>query len=197
MKPTFSAALLAGGKSTRMGEDKALLPLPNSGLPLWRHQLSILESLHPEKIFWSGLSRPGLPHELEIVADAYTNAGPLAGVSACLHLVQTDLLIVLAIDLPGMTASFLENLLRQCSPARGGVIRRGNCFEPLAAIYPRQLCALARAHLESGRYALQDFICVAIELGKMRAIPLSERDQDLFQNWNSPSDIPGVSGSRI
>src|SRR5476651_1092157 len=100
--PSFSAVVLAGGRSTRMGSDKALLSLPGSDLLLWQRQVRVLEELKPEEIFWSGAARPGLPENLRLIADEVENAGPLAGISACLNLLESDLLVVLAIDLPRM-----------------------------------------------------------------------------------------------
>jgi molybdopterin-guanine dinucleotide biosynthesis protein A len=188
--PSFSAVLLAGGKSTRMGRDKALLPLPDSGLLLWRRQLGLLEELQPEQIFWSGPLRPGLPESLCVVADKVPNAGPLAGISACLDAMQSDLLIVLAIDLRQMTAVFLRGLLQRCSPTQGTVIHHGDFFEPLAAIYPKGVADLARKHLSSGRYALQDLLAEIVRQKGVQAISMDEKILPLFQNWNEPEPSP-------
>ena len=75
-----SAVLLAGGKSTRMGRDKALLEF--DGEPLWRRQLETFVSLHPNSS-WSPDRRARLaPSE---VIDRWENAGPLAGIAAALR----------------------------------------------------------------------------------------------------------------
>jgi molybdopterin-guanine dinucleotide biosynthesis protein A len=92
---SFSAVLLAGGESTRMGRDKALLPLPDSGLLLWQRQLRVLEELRPGQLFWSGHSREGMPTHLSVVSDVVEKAGPLAGICACLDILKSDLLVVL------------------------------------------------------------------------------------------------------
>ncbi len=183
--PSFSAVLLAGGKSTRMGRDKALLPLPHSNLLLWQRQLRVLEDLRPDEIFWSGPPRPGLPANLRVVADEISDAGPLAGISACLDLTSSDLLVVLAIDLPLMTSSFLKDLLKRCSSDQGVVVRNGDFFEPLAAIYPKRLHALARKQLKCGRYALQDLLQRAVTEKRVQALPVDEKTLSLFRNWNS------------
>ena len=85
-----------------MGRDKALMQDPVSGHVLWQQQLRILEELQPEEIFWSGLARPGIPADLRLIEDSIPQAGPLAGISACLNVLRSDLLVVLAIDLPQM-----------------------------------------------------------------------------------------------
>jgi molybdopterin-guanine dinucleotide biosynthesis protein A len=187
--PSFSAVLLAGGQSTRMGRDKALLPMPGSDFLLWQRQLRILEELQPEEIFWSGPGRPGLPGHVRMISDAVENAGPLAGISACMDLLQSDLLVALAIDLPRMNAAFLKKLLARCSPPCGVVARHGDFFEPLAAIYPKGLQVLAAEHPGQRRYVMQDLIREAVQRGLLKAFPLGERDVPLFKNLNSPADL--------
>jgi molybdopterin-guanine dinucleotide biosynthesis protein A len=187
--PSFSAVLLAGGQSTRMGRDKAMLPMPGSNTLIWQHQLRTLEELRPEEIFWSGPGRPGLPGHVRIVSDRVINAGPLAGIGACLDLLQGDLLLALAVDLPRMTTAYLESLLARCSPLQGAVAQHGDFFEPLAAIYPKKLHALAAKHLGQGRYALQDFIREAAQLDALQVFSLDESDLPLFKNLNSPADL--------
>jgi molybdenum cofactor guanylyltransferase len=191
VSPTFSAALLAGGHSTRMGRDKAFLPIPGSDGLLWQRQLEVLKELGPEAIFWSGQARPGLPSDLRVVSDEIENAGPLAGISACLHQLESDLLIVLAVDLPRMSAAFLRGLLVRCFDECGAVVQHGDIFEPLAAIYPRSLHVLAGEHLDQKRLALQDFVHEAVGQRRLKAVPLDERDAWLFKNVNSPSDLEG------
>jgi len=186
---SFSAALLVGGQSTRMGCDKALVHDAVSGQVLWQRQLHILEELQPEEIFWSGPARKGIPVDLQILEDTIPNVGPLAGISACLNVLRTDLLVVMAIDLPQMNATFLKRLLSSCTPTCGVVMKRDIYFEPLAAVYPRTMRALAEAHLNQGRYALQDLLGEAEHEGMIRSIQLGEEERALFKNVNEPGDL--------
>lgn len=186
---TFSAALLAGGASRRMGRDKALILVDDSGLLLWQRQWQLLEEFSPKEMFWSGPPRQGIPFCARIVEDQVKDAGPLAGVSACLELLHTDLLIVLAVDLPEMHAAIFFNLLAKCQKRRGAVYQHGDFFEPLAAIYPKGLHTLAAEHLAQGRYAMQDFIREAVKREMMTVIPLPEAAQPHFKNVNTPEDL--------
>ena len=186
---TFSTALLAGGASTRMGRDKALLPIGDSSLLLWQRQWHLLEQFRPKEMFWSGRSPPGVPFSARVVEDTFTDAGPLAGVSACLELLRSDLLIVLAVDLPEMNPAIYLNLLARCTKRCGAVYQRGDFFEPLAAIYPKVLQPLAAEHLAQGRYAMQDFLREAVQREMMAALPLPETALPCFKNVNAPSDL--------
>jgi molybdopterin-guanine dinucleotide biosynthesis protein A len=187
--PTFSAALLAGGESKRMGRDKALLPTGDSGLLLWQRQWQLLETLGADELFWSGLPRPGIPDRARIVVDVVKDAGPLAGISTCLDLIHADLLIALAVDLPEMSSAVLLNLMERCEPKRGAVYQHDSFFEPLAAIYPKSLHVLAKEHLAQGRYAMQEFIREAIKREMMTALPLPETELPCFKNVNTPEDL--------
>ena len=190
MAPSFSAALLAGGKSRRMGRDKALLPVAGHAC-LWQRQLAELEELAPQRIFWSGHARPGLPAQVTVVADTVADAGPLAGISACLEVLEDDLLLVLPVDLPRMNAGFLRRLLLACSPGRGAVPHRDGRFEPLAAVYPQAMLRLAREHLAEGRLAVQDFARAGTEAGFLEAVAVMPDEIPFFHNLNRPEDLEG------
>jgi len=172
-----------------MGRDKALIRDAGSGLLLWQRQLRILEELHPEEIFWSGPAREGVPTHLRIIEDSCPNAGPLAGINACLNATSSDLLVVLAIDLPQMTTSFLQNLLAACTQTCGMATKNGAYFEPLAAVYPKAAMAIAETQLKQGHNALKDFLGEAELRGMMKWIPLQEEDISLFKNVNYPGDL--------
>jgi len=179
-----SAVLLAGGKSSRMGRDKALLEI--NGKPLWRHQLATLENLSPRQLMLSG------PHcqegDYEILTDELPDAGPLAGVAAALRRCRTPRLVVLAVDLPEMTADFLRALLDDCGPSFGIVPRSPDGFEPLAAIYPVACRSFAMKALHDGQFSMQNFVRRAVEQGWLHERTLLPAELSLFTNLNTPAD---------
>jgi len=191
---SLAAVLLAGGKSERMGQDKALLPLPGRGDLLWQRQLRVLEELEPREVLWSGPARPGLPPSVRVVADVLRTAGPLAGVCACLRQASTDLVVVLAIDLPHMDSAYLKSLAQRCTSIRGAVPQNDGEFEPLAAIYPTMLHELAADRLRQGRYAMQDFVREAVRRELMEVVPVLDGDGAKFTNLNSPEDLASLDG---
>jgi len=175
-----SAVLLAGGKSTRMGRDKAFLEY--EGEALWQRQLATLQKLAPEQLLISGPARAEWS-DCEVVADEVTNAGPLAGVAAALQKCTTPLLVVLAVDLPRITTGFLLSLLQ----LGGAVARSPHGFEPLAAVYPRDCTSLATCALRSGDFSMQSFVHQAIRKGLLVAPETPETG--LFTNLNSRADL--------
>jgi molybdenum cofactor guanylyltransferase len=194
MASAFSAVLLAGGASRRMGVDKALLPAPGgpaSSQPLlmWQRQLRILQALKPAEIFISGPRRPGFPEAVCCLMDRLASRGPLGGLAACLDQITTPGLLVLAIDLPFMETAFLARVLDACQPGRGAVPRGPTHYEPLAAVYPRAAAQTANAALDAGQLKLQGFVEALVRASLVDPYPLQSRDLRLFRNWNTIDDL--------
>jgi molybdopterin-guanine dinucleotide biosynthesis protein A len=182
---TFSAVLLAGGRSSRMGTDKALLPCGEEAL--WRRQWRVLEEAGAEEIFLS--VRPEqtwVPDALTgcVVRDAKADAGPLAGIASALARCRASHLLVLAVDLPRMEPAWFAELARHCAPGVGAVGRQAGFFEPLAAIYPSELRAAAQVALERGENSLQRLLAEAG--GTMRVREITYKEAPWFANWNQP-----------
>lgn len=190
---TFSAVLLAAGRSERMGRDKALLPC--AGEPMWRRQWRLLEQAGAGEIFLS--ARPDqiwVPPGVTTLADAVPDAGPLAGIAAALARCTTSHLLVLAVDLPQMSPTWFAQLAAECALGRGAVGRLGKFFEPLAAIYPMELREPAAAALGRGDYALQAFIVAAG--GRFRVRDITAAEAPWFENWNEPAEQSGNADPR-
>src|SRR4051794_21524838 len=101
----FSVVLLAGGKSQRMGRDKATLPF--FGRPLWQIQLETLRKLRPVEIFVSARIDPKWrPRDVQFIQDVPPSRGPLSGIAASLVKIRTRHLLALAIDMPFMTENY-------------------------------------------------------------------------------------------
>jgi molybdopterin-guanine dinucleotide biosynthesis protein A len=181
--------LLAGGKSTRMGRDKAGVEW--DGQPLWRRQLATLTALHPHELFISG--QPDGPYAgsgAEIIHDLHPGCGPLSGLEAACWRMKTALLCVLAIDLPWMTSAFLDRLVKiAMQDGRGVVPQNGEYFEPLAAVYPRAMLNLVGEHLRQTDHSMQRLIRRAVELDLMIPLTISGEERALFRNVNTPADL--------
>lgn len=184
----FSAVILAGGKSSRMGRDKAWLEI--DGETLLARQIGLAREAGAEEIFISG--REGVDYGgsgCRVLKDNFPNAGPLAGIESALGLISTPLLLVLAVDLPALDAAFFRRLLGQCNDGMGAIPRVNGRIEPLAAIYPRAGRPLAERLLraESNSVALFAEHCVQAKLARFMECDAGERK--FFVNWNSPEDI--------
>src|SRR5690606_17093824 len=138
METPFTAALLAGGKSSRMGQDKATLTF--EGQLLWKRQIGLLESLKPAQLLISGRKDgPYADSGYEIVQDHQKNLGPLAGLQSVLEQCRTTRLLLLAVDMPWMTHSVLNKL----SSSKACLVPwHDNWWEGTVAVYPVNILPL-------------------------------------------------------
>lgn len=182
----FSAVVLAGGRSSRMGRDKALLEI--GGRSLLARQIETARAAGAEEVFISGRSDAdygafGLP----VLHDERAGCGPISGVIAALRRATHPHLLVLAVDLPLMRAGFLKGLLQDCAPGRGAVPCLGGHYEPLAAIYPQAFRPPAEAAYRIGECSLQGLISKAIQRSLLVAREVAPGDEGCFLNLNSPA----------
>jgi molybdopterin-guanine dinucleotide biosynthesis protein A len=187
----FSAALILGGKSSRMGTDKAWLEVDNRRTPLWQRQFELLQELRPAEIFFSGEPRGPYPKSLDWVPDAVPSIGPLGGLVSCLRQCKTEWLLILAVDLPRMTAELAQQMVDARQPGKGIVPVVGSRFEPLIAVYSRLALDLAERHAASGQYRMQDLAGELVSTGLSLTYPVRSEDEPLFVNWNTPADRRG------
>jgi molybdenum cofactor guanylyltransferase len=182
-----SAVLLVGGQSRRMGQPKALLPFRNR--PLWEVQWEKLRAVADEVFLAPGHSGISFPASVATVTDHPGAHGPLAGILAGLRAAAHPLLLVLAVDLPGMTGEFLRTLVAESRPTCGMVPLLNGFFQGTAAVYPTTLRDMADELARNPDQSLQNFTRQMIARGALVAIPIDRADEGLFANWNQPDDL--------
>ena len=180
----FSAALLAGGTSSRMGTDKAFLEV--DGRPLWELQLEKLRALDPDQLMISANDGQQFETNTEVVIDEWPEKGPLGGLASCLAQCSTDRLLVVGVDMPRMTTDFLRMM---ATSGDAVVCRCDGLFQTLAAVYPIEIAAEACDRLECGDLSLQTLVRALVDRDSIRMIDLDESARALFENWNKPEDV--------
>ena len=182
-----TAFVLAGGKSTRMGTDKAFLEL--SGRSLLANAMHIAHEVAGEvRIVGdpSKYSRFGA-----VVSDVYRDRGPLGGIHAALSTTSTDLNLVLGVDLPLIEGRFLAYLISQAvkSSALVTVPQVGTHFEPLCAVYRKGFAQFAESALAKGDNKI-DALFTEIELRTIGEPLMAELgfSAAMFRNVNTPEE---------
>jgi molybdopterin-guanine dinucleotide biosynthesis protein A len=187
--PEFDGAVLAGGRSARMGTDKARLVVDGETL-LARQLLRLREAGAQERLV---VGRPAeecvCDPGVRFVPDRRPGAGPLAGLEAALAAGETGLMLVLAVDLPFLTADLLRRLVQQGGPEVGVVPVRAEQLEPLVALYPRRALAEITRRLQAGELALQPLVRTGVAAGWLKPWTISAADEVQFTNWNRPEDL--------
>jgi molybdenum cofactor guanylyltransferase len=185
---TITALVVAGGRSRRMGRDKATLVF--EGEPLWSRQFRILHEIKPQALWLSAQTRPDWsPAGVEVITDKAPSRGPLSGLGAALDRLLTTHLLVLAVDLPRMTAEHLRKLCALARPGCGVVPRNGDYFEPLCAVYPVEARGDARLALAGKDVSMQAFVRNLLGQSRMKLYPVPANESSLYCNVNTPEDL--------
>lgn len=195
-----TAAILAGGGSTRMGMDKALLPLPSGETVLER----VLQVVSPvsERVIVVGREGPrnfplpaltpgpslgsGQGGHIQFLPDEMPGEGPAAALNTVLRYANCPVLLV-ACDMPGLTTESVEWLWHQAegTAATEGVAGvSGEQWEPLFAVYfPACLPRLERL-LSEGKRSLQ----ALLRSGDFAAVTPPENLLPALRNVNTPEE---------
>ena len=195
--------VLAGGRSTRMGTDKALLHY--AGLPLIEHAINLLKAagVVPHIVG----ARPDLSAFAPVIEDLHPGCGPLGGIESALAASSSDANLLLPVDLPLLPPVFLRYLLERASITRASatIPTLGGRPEPLCAAYRRDLLTGIHASIKSGDYKVMHAIETTakyshVDLFSAEAVMATRSDWPLdpplyrwFQNLNTPADLALVS----
>jgi molybdenum cofactor guanylyltransferase len=173
-----------------MGRDKRLLMVDweREPVPLWRRQLNVLRRLAPVELLISGPGDLEYPPDAKVVPDKIQDAGPLAGIASCLEAAQSNLLLILAVDLPNITPDYLMSVVRGSRPGCGVVPAIEGALEPVIAVYPVEAATTALACLQAGERSVQAFARRLAETGLVSIRTVTANEAPLFRNWNSPRD---------
>jgi molybdopterin-guanine dinucleotide biosynthesis protein A len=184
-----SAFVLAGGKSTRMGADKAFVEY--GGHTLLARALDVVQSVRLDVRIVG--SRQKFASFAPVVEDIFRDCGPLGGIHAALLASQCELNVMLAVDMPFVSGTFLRYLISEArgAPQADAVVPRSEGrSQPLCAVYRHQFAAAAENALRSG----QNRIDRLFGLVRTRMIGEEELESagfsgDIFRNLNTPEEL--------
>ena len=150
--------VLVGGFSTRMGQDKALLP--SGQLPLVQHIAQQVASAT------ASVALVGKPERyqhlgLDCITDLRPDLGPLAGIEAALGSQRGDLNLIVACDMPGLTSKFLRALLHHAEQTEALCVvtrDRSGAIHPLCAAYRSSCLPVIERALNARHLRLMDVI---------------------------------------
>ena len=174
--------VLAGGRSSRMGSDKALLAL--GGKPLLQHAVDAVRKSVGTVVIVGDAGRHGA-FGPPVITDEFPGAGPLAGIHTALKHSTNDWNLIVACDMPGLTAATLSGLarIRALFPAADVVIpKAGGREQPLCAIYRRRLLPTIEFALEHGNLKIMRV------LEDTRLARIDFPDAGAFRNINTPEE---------
>ena len=185
----IGAFLLAGGASSRMGRDKALIPV--KGIPLLIRLAKVLSTIGSEFHILAPQGRYesfGYP----ILNDIHANSGPLAGIEVALETSAFDWNLILACDLPFIEADWLLQLaavaLNSSNLQCVASATSPDSPNPLCALWHKSALPKVRSALDSQNFRVRSVVEV------LQTQILIPPDPGILANWNRPQDISALPG---
>jgi molybdenum cofactor guanylyltransferase len=200
--PFLSVIILAGGRSSRMGRDKATLEI--AGVPMIRliydaiarcqdRDGSLASRIHIVTP-WAERYRSLLPAECNFIPELQPDRGSLMGFQQGLAEVSSEWVLLLACDLPNLATPVLQNW----TDALGSVPDRSIAYlprhltkgwEPLCGYYRRSCLSSLLAYTCSGGKSFQGWLAQH----PVTELPLAIADRDYLTNCNTPADLAAVA----
>ncbi len=183
IQPAISAAVLAGGRSRRLGTDKASVKI--GAKPLLEHVLAVIRPLvSPVQIV--GRSSGEVSDDgIAVCADILPGGGPLSGIHAALVNADSEYVLVCSCDMPLLTPESIQRLLASY-PGADITLYKHRYFEPLCAVYRRSCIPALEDLIAHGEYRIIDlFPTLSVRV-------LRTGDAAIFKSINTPEDYQYV-----
>lgn len=144
----MTGILLAGGKSSRMGKDKAFLSW--KGRKLYTYPMQLMEEFCSE-ILVSSSDERFLDEGYRIIPDIIQDIGPLGGIYTCLNKAKFDRSLVLTCDNPLISKKFIGKLLINSKDYLITIGKNSEHLpEPLSGVYNKKVLKLMKQQINSG-----------------------------------------------
>lgn len=195
--PIFTGAILVGGQARRLGgiDKSALLVGADS---IFNRQLSLLREMTPH-ILIVGAERPQVqPPGATVVRDRVAGAGALGGLYTALVDAPTEQVLVIACDMPFVTAPFLAHLAERGEGVDALVPRDDRGRHPLCASYDRRIAGHLRTRIDRGELRIGDALA-GLDVHELSPDELASFDPDgrLLLNINTPADYERARSQKI
>jgi molybdopterin-guanine dinucleotide biosynthesis protein A len=182
-----TGVVLAGGKSRRMGQDKAFLPF-GPGLLIER-VIEVVQQVTAEVILITNTPERYQHFDLPMFSDAIAEAGSLGGIYTGLISAKTPYSLCLACDMPFVKATFLRFLCDIAAEADVVVPRNAGDFQPLCAVYSQVCREPIRHQIEAGRLKITAFFDqVRVRVIDGDLLARYDPNDTMFFNANTPEE---------
>jgi len=185
-KKNITGIILAGGRSSRMGSDKALMPFNNQ--TFLEHVIQALHPLVDDILIVSNNPEHG-KFNYERISDSIADAGPMAGIHAGLTHSKTETNLVLSCDVPLIQTSVLEMIITNNEEDKDVIqLEDQGKSLPLVALYKKRTAAHFFSLLNQGERRLR----VAVNGLNIKTIAVTKTQQKAVRNINTLSDLNSI-----
>lgn len=181
-KADITGIILAGGRSSRMGEDKGLVII--AGKPLFEHIADRLEPMVSKILINSNQNQLRYGQRFEVVSDLTQDySGPLAGMLAGLRAMNTPWGLFVPCDVPAFPVNLAEVFWQHKDRQQGLYARDLHREHPTLCLLNKSLIPGLEAYLASGERKVMFFF------NKINAISIVFNEKNAFANLNTPADV--------
>jgi molybdenum cofactor guanylyltransferase len=187
--------ILAGGKSTRMGTDKAFVTL--AGRTLLARALELGRSVSSDVRIVGDSAK--FAAFAPVVEDIFPGCGPLGGIHAALRSSASEWNVMLAVDVPFASLALLQYLIKRARDSPSALVtvgRNSHGWQPLCGVYRREFSEVAERALRDGQYKIdplfRDEWTNVIGQEELEEAGFSPR---IFWNVNTREDLAEASKS--
>ena len=193
---TVSAAIMAGGKSRRMGRDKAWLDL-GDGRPIVRRVIEVMSEVADE-VFLVANDERYRSLGLRVVPDRFPEGGALGGIATGVGAAAHDRVLVAACDMPFLVPGVFRLLVERSDGADAVVPKVGDDLETLHALYAKACLPAMERALAAGKLRVVSFFG-DVRLRILQEAELRAVDPDLrsFTNVNTPEELAAAAASQV
>jgi molybdopterin-guanine dinucleotide biosynthesis protein A len=171
--------IFAGGKSSRMGQDKALLPFgKQSTLSEFQHER--LSKLF-KKVYISAKENK-FDFKVKVIEDRYKDSSPLVAIISIFETLKVDKVFILSVDAPFIDKEIIDKLLNANNRFDAVVAKSKSGIQPLCGVYKRSVLPIAKEHLKQKNHRLNNL------LKKVETQFIPFEDDSLFLNLNHPHE---------
>jgi len=187
-KSAISGFILAGGKSSRMATDKALLRIKNE--PFLKRMIRLIEPFC-DSIAISGQNANYVGFNAEVIPDLYSGCGPIAGIHSSLNHTASDWNLMVSVDVPFLNEELIRNLISSAGEFDCVIPEHASGVEPLIGLYHKRILPVVEEMIKNGDYKLM-YLLSKLNVRYLDCNSLIKMYPRLFMNINRPEDYQSL-----
>lgn len=187
---SVAALILAGGKSSRMGRDKAVIAW--DGVPLLDRVCNVAAECCQQVYIltpWPDRYLDTVTATYNFLPESNPGQGPLVGLAEGLTQLSADWVLLLACDMPLLESAIIRNwanhLTQLSSDTLAFVPKQTDLWQPLCGFYRKEALGELQKFIDSGGRSFQTWL----ERVPVQVIPVGEREAKMLWNCNTPEDL--------
>ena len=184
-------AILCGGKSRRMGQDKAFIRLGEESL---LRRLARIGEGFGERLVATDQSLMARETGFRLVPDIVKGCGPVGAVYSLLSGITSDAVLTLPCDMPFFPAALAQEMLKTIPESAQALLlvnRDGRAY-PLCAIFRKSCLSVVREHVEAGKLKAMPMMDL---LGAVHMTLPARFSERALMNLNTPEDLEAVKNT--